>query len=299
MDRAHKEDVGKAFWERQRQASSPAVVSAEWNAISKAQFEVWTDFAATLDQGARVLDLATGSGKLPLMLRKTRPDLTITGIDIAEPLPPAPEGITLMGGVRMDQMPFEDASFDVVVSQFGYEYGQPLDVGRELLRVLQPDGRIGLMVHRGDGPILAHNRKREEQIRWVKEDRRLFEEVRALIPTGAVRADDARQLADAIAAEGRDKFGPGSVAWELAAAVGQTLELAPRGTHQKLTDTLAFIDRESENELGRITSLAEAFAAADDRASLPQPFHEMNREVIGEGQVSLPDEPPFADLIVL
>lgn len=121
MDKTHKENVWKAFWDRQRQASSPAVVSAEWNAISKAQFEMWTDFAATLDQEARVLDLATGSGKLPLMLRETRPDLVITGIDIAEPLPQSPEGITLMGGVRMDQMPFEDGSFDVAVSQFGYE----------------------------------------------------------------------------------------------------------------------------------------------------------------------------------
>ena len=94
-------------------------------------------------------------------------------------------------------------------------------------------------------------------------------------------------------------FGPGSVAWELAAAIAQTLELAPRGTHQKLIDTLAFIDHESENELGRIISLAEACAAADDRASLLQPFLETGREVIQERQVSLLDEPPFADLIIL
>ena len=299
MDRGKKEQVWKAFWDRQRSASSPSVVSAEWNAISKAQFEAWTDFAEPLPNSARVIDFATGAGKVPIMLRETRPDLELTGIDIADPLPDAPEGIELRGGWNMENLPFEDDRFDVAVSQFGFEYGNVEATTREMLRVLAPGGRIGLMVHRGDGPIRAHNLRREEQIRWVKEEMKLFPSVWDLLRPDNQVSSAAVELATAIAKEGMERFGRGNVAWEIPEAVRQTLLLAPRGTREKLLETLDLIDNESENELGRIQSLCEACAVADNRDRLLKGFRTEGREVMNTTPIRIGDDTPFADLIVI
>ena len=299
MDKERKEKVWTAFWNQQRQSNPPAVVSAEWNAISRAQFLAWTDFAAPLPQGARVLDIATGSGKVPLMLQGSRPDLALTGIDIAQPLPDPGHGIRLVGGVSMDALPFDDHSFDVGVSQFGFEYGESGTTGTEMLRVLEEGGPIGLMLHRGDGPILAHNRRREEQIRWVRQERRIIETTRKLLPDEGVVAREAQALAASVAQEGREKFGADSVAWEIAEAVRLTLELAPRGTRQQLLATLAAIEEQSDNELGRIASLTNACASADDRSKLLAPFMDAGRGVVDVREIGLPGEPPFADLITL
>lgn len=298
MDEKRKEEVWKDFWNRQRQTTSPAVVSAEWNAISKAQFESWANFAEQIPQNARVLDIATGSGKVPLMLRHIRPDLELTGIDLADPLPPAPRSVRLIGGIAMTDLPFDDSSFDAVVSQFGFEYGNTEAAAEEILRVLRPGGRIGLMVHRGDGPILAHNRKREEQIRWVKEEQELFHKINSLIPKTGTLAPDALHFAASVAAEGKDRFGTGSVGWEIPEAVRRTLELGPRGSREKLLGTLKMIEEQSENELGRIESLAQACATADARESLLQVFVRSGRMPI-MNPVRVADEAAFADLIIL
>lgn len=297
MDRGKKEQVWKAFWNRQRSARSPSVVSTEWDAVSKAQFEAWTDFAEPLPEFARVIDFATGAGKVLLMLNETRPDLELTGIDIADPLPDAPEGIELRGGLNMENLPFEDDRFDVAVSQFGFEYGNLEATSSEMLRVLAPGGRIGLMVHRGDGPILAHNLRREEQIRWVKQDMGLFPSDRDLLRPGTEVSSGAVELATSIAKEGLERFGRGNVAWEIPEAVRQTLLLAPRGTHEKLLETLSLIDEQSEHELGRIQSLREACEVADNRDRLLKGFRAAGRDVISVIPVRIGNDPPFADLI--
>ena len=299
MDRAEKEEVWKSFWQRERSASSPAIVSTQWNAISKAQFDAWADFAEKIEPGARVIDFATGAGKLPKLLRAARPDLKITGIDIANPLPDAGEGIELIGGVVMEDVPFADDSFDVAVSQFGFEYGDCPTVSAEMLRVLRSGGKIGLMVHRGDGPILAHNRSREAQIRWVKEEQDLFARVRAMLPEDNGLAQDAMELARDLAARGHQRFGPGSAAWELPEAVRRALEFGAGGSRRKLLETLQLIDEQSNDELGRIQSLAEACAAADDRHALLAGFFEHGRSIMSTHPVSLPGEVPFAALITL
>ncbi len=299
MDRSAKEQVWKAFWERQRTAKSPAVVSSEWNAISKAQFEAWVEFCERLPEGAHVLDIATGSGKVIEMLRGVRADVTGTGIDIADPLPPSSDGMKLIGGVSMDAMPFENATFDAVVSQFGFEYGDPEAVAAEVLRVIKRDGPIGLMVHRGDGPILAHNRKREAQLDWIAGEHELFRRVHAMLPDDNSLAEEAIAFAQDVARRGAERFGQGAVGWEIPEAVRRTLLLGPSGSRDKLVGTLQMIEDQAQNELGRIHSLAEACATADDRQSLLEGFRRNGREPISTVPVSLTGEKPFADLILL
>ena len=108
------------------------------------------DWAATFTPGARVLDLGAGVGRHALWL-------AAQGID-AVALDAAPEGladIDKAGGVetvlaRMDRLPFEDASFDHIVSWNVIYHGDEdilLRTIAEIRRVLKPRGTyLGTML---------------------------------------------------------------------------------------------------------------------------------------------------------
>ena len=155
------------FWANNSGGGGAGCLPERWAAIEEAQRAAWRDFVNQLPEAARILDLATGDGRVLRWMREERADLTLTGIDLAPALPPAPLGTETRGGVAMEDVPFADDSFDAVVSQFGFEYGESAKVAGEITRVLAPGGKVGLMVHRGDGPILEHNRTRARAIEWA------------------------------------------------------------------------------------------------------------------------------------
>lgn len=79
----------------------------------------------------------------------------------------------------------------------------------------------------------------------------------------------------------------------------RTLLLGPRGSREKLIATLKLIEDQARNELGRIQSLAEACAAADNREKLLTGFTKQDRAPIETQPVAIPGERPFADLIII
>ena len=109
-------------------------------------FSTWKQpaaFARILDglpQGARVLDAGCGQGTLLAELATYRPDLKLTGIDVA----PAGEarGFTLMSGDIL-HMPFPDGEFDFVFSRQVIEHiADNTGVIREFARVLKVGGTL-------------------------------------------------------------------------------------------------------------------------------------------------------------
>jgi SAM-dependent methyltransferase len=100
--------------------------------------------------GARLLDIGCGSGQLALMA--SRDGFNTTGVDIAENLierareRAAAEGVNARFEVSdAEELPFQDASFDVVVSLIGAMFAsRPELVARELLRVCAPGGTIAM-----------------------------------------------------------------------------------------------------------------------------------------------------------
>jgi SAM-dependent methyltransferase len=100
--------------------------------------------------GARVLDVACGTGNLAVPAARIRAE--VTGVDIATNLleqaraRAAAEGLT----ARFDEgdaekLPYPDASFDTVISMFGVMFApRPELAAAELLRVCRPGGRIAL-----------------------------------------------------------------------------------------------------------------------------------------------------------
>jgi ubiquinone/menaquinone biosynthesis C-methylase UbiE len=104
----------------------------------------------TIAPGCKLLDVACGSGQLALMAAKD--GIEVTGVDIVGNLVGRAMARAHAEGLRArfeeadaESLPFEDASFDVVVSLIGAMFApRPHLVAQELLRVCVPGGTIAM-----------------------------------------------------------------------------------------------------------------------------------------------------------
>lgn len=103
-----------------------------------------------LEPGTKVLDVACGTGNLAMPA--ARLGATVAGIDIAPNLieqavaNAANEGLDIgFETGDCEEMPYRDASFDVVMSMFGAMFApRPDVVASELARVCRPGGKIAM-----------------------------------------------------------------------------------------------------------------------------------------------------------
>jgi SAM-dependent methyltransferase len=109
--------------------------------------------------GEQVLDVATGTGNVALRAAAAGAD--VVGLDLTPELFAAAWRRMDEWGVHVDwvegdaeALPYEDETFDVVLSVFGVQFAPRHDVvARELARVSRPGGRIGLVNWTPDGQI--------------------------------------------------------------------------------------------------------------------------------------------------
>lgn len=119
-----------------------------------ALFQAWTDRvidAAQLQAGQRVLDVACGTGVLSRVAAdRVGTDGSVTGLDInAEMLAVAARKAPHLDWRQgqAEALPFEDGTFDAVVSQFGLMFFDDRGAAvREMRRVLRPGGRLAVAV---------------------------------------------------------------------------------------------------------------------------------------------------------
>jgi len=120
----------------------------------------WRECFAGLQNGARVLDLATGNGAVPkLLLESTDRDVCIDAVDLAELKPQWMVGsrnvsVAFHPNVRMEALPFPDAGFDLVTSQFGLEYAQWPAALDEATRVCGEKASVAFILHHADSIIV-------------------------------------------------------------------------------------------------------------------------------------------------
>lgn len=126
---------------------------------------VWSGFFSTIRDGARLLDIATGGGwvvRLALAAAEAhKKSFTIDGIDMADlsrvrsTLTPGRSVVRLASGVDAGALPFPEASFDGVCSQFGVEYANVSLACREAVRVMRPGARGLFVIHHRDSAITS------------------------------------------------------------------------------------------------------------------------------------------------
>ncbi|HML08902.1 MAG TPA: class I SAM-dependent methyltransferase [Xanthobacteraceae bacterium] len=129
-----------------------------------AQREAWSVFApvevtttipaaklvkfAQIGPGQKVLDVACGTGVVAVTAALI--GAKVAGLDLTPVLIERAQQNAATAGVDIDfiegdaeVLPYPDAAFDVVVSQFGHIFApRPAVVTKEMLRVLRPGGRI-------------------------------------------------------------------------------------------------------------------------------------------------------------
>jgi SAM-dependent methyltransferase len=107
--------------------------------------------AAGIRPGDRVLDVACGTGVLSRVVAEAvGPGGSVTGLDLDPGMltmaARAAPSISWHRGVA-ENLPFHDATFDAVVSQFGLMFFQDRSRAlREMWRVLRPGGRMAVAV---------------------------------------------------------------------------------------------------------------------------------------------------------
>lgn len=105
--------------------------------------------SAEVHAGDRVLDVATGSGNTALAA--ARRACRVTGIDFVPALLERARERAAAERLKIEfqegaaeAIPFENASFDVVLSTFGAMFADPARATSEMLRVCRAGGKIGM-----------------------------------------------------------------------------------------------------------------------------------------------------------
>jgi SAM-dependent methyltransferase len=127
-------------------------IAGDFGQIAKSTTSGAEDFIKRLNlqPGMKVLDVACGSGNLALPAART--GALVTGVDIAPNLIKQARENAARDGLRIqfdegdaEALPYEDASFDAVVTMFGAMFApRPELVAAELKRVCRPGGFIAM-----------------------------------------------------------------------------------------------------------------------------------------------------------
>jgi len=140
----HSSDPFAQFKQKQREGWSHFSPLAAMTTPCAAKLANFTGIKA----GQRVLDVACGTGVVAVTcaLRGAK----VTGLDLTPELIEVARENASIAGVEVDfhlgdaeQLPFPDATFDAVLSQFGHMFAPRPEVAvAEMLRVLKPGGTI-------------------------------------------------------------------------------------------------------------------------------------------------------------
>lgn len=153
-----------AFWRDQNDASGCCAGAPE---IRRPIQEHWQELAKSLPARSRILDLCCGSGVAGLALIEADPLTRVTGVDFAAVPASHNPRMEILANVRIECLPFADASFDAAVSQFGFEYASVEQASRELARVLRPSARISFLVHHAEARIVTDSRQHRRTLEAI------------------------------------------------------------------------------------------------------------------------------------
>ena len=134
------------------------------------------------------------------------------------------------------------------------------------------------------------------QIGWLFERKNLFALAHRLLTLRGGAFASTPVAIMQVAKEGAQRFGPQSVAWEIAEAVRRALMMPAHVPASHISETLNAMESQAHNEIGRIGSLERACRTAADQERLAAAFGAAGLESIEKVPVLGGfSERPFAD----
>lgn len=227
----------------------------------------WLQLFAALPGQARILDIGTGNGPVPVIAREAATalgrDFEIHGLDLAriDPHRFLKEAARLLAGVQFhaevaaESLPFESGSFDAVTGQFALEHMDVERVLAEVARVLKPGGRAQFILQHRDSIIAETAEESLRHASIVLDETKVFRKL--------ARYLEAERTAPRSAPE----------AWQEIVAAGQRLqqEAATARNSMLLMSNLEFLrllfDRRKTASLPELQRIVERMEA-DLRASV-------------------------------
>ncbi|NRQ42678.1 class I SAM-dependent methyltransferase [Rheinheimera sp. YQF-2] len=155
------------YWQNSKSLNSFGEGDAALGYTGNVQF-YWHDIFSRMATGAVIVDIASGNGALAISAiafsELHNKNFTVYACDIADVKPEVlfqadPDILTKLKKVQfypataIENLPFENNSIDLIISQFGFEYANQIEAVAECNRVLKPDGCFNALIHHADSFI--------------------------------------------------------------------------------------------------------------------------------------------------
>ena len=114
--------------------------------------------ALGLPEQGRILDIGCGPGAVAARLSRSRPGLTILGVDRDRTMLDKASAVMSVAGAMVEQLPYPSEVFDAVFARLVIRHvAQPEVAFAEMFRVLRPGGRA-IVIDSDDGALVLHPR---------------------------------------------------------------------------------------------------------------------------------------------
>ena len=256
--------------------------------------DFWTGCFQSLPVQARLLDVATGNGALALLAAQFAAaegrQWAIDACDLAHINLQVPnnENISLHPRVACEELPFEDNSFDLVSSQFGFEYS---DTGRslaEFFRVLQPAGSFAAVCHHSDSYTLQASRKEQAIYRQALDDNNVFDAAIAYLQArdgGATDAKAKQQAVNDAVNQLRQHHAGHPCCDQIVGALSATLRGAAGQPVTTLLAQLRALDKDFRGAAARLDDLSRAALSAQDLQGLVKHCRQLGFTEVKSGEL--------------
>ncbi|MDW8480173.1 MAG: class I SAM-dependent methyltransferase [Xanthomonadales bacterium] len=199
-----RREAWSLYWARGHLHSCPGSYAGNYGGAIGA---FWRGVMGGWTGADRVLDLGTGNGalvRLALEHGHVPQPPQLVAVDLAKPRPSwlgewgaRASRVLFLGGVRMESLPFADAVFTRIVSQFAVEYGEHPATLEECRRVLGPGGELAAVLHHADSLFAAVAREELRHLDWILGESGLSLAVGAALPCAAGRDPQRAEAARA------------------------------------------------------------------------------------------------------
>ena len=174
----------------------------------------WHNVFSKLKDSQHIVDLAAGNGALFSLAKNNlkNKNLTIkmTAIDLADisnsSFYQSHPDIQLISNTDINSIPLNDASIDLCVSQFGFEYSDVEKTCEEISRILKPNGKFSAVLHNASSSVSLHSESAIQQINLCHNSKLTDTSVKLLRRLQKLKKSHRDIATDPKAKELRDRF---------------------------------------------------------------------------------------------